>query len=180
MGYTLVTAFDHQTDEMLMKLTPSVNKIPFGRDGDREAANKVMKHHVTLIHWSKQYDMILLPKIEDIHFHPFCLFVTGSELINAEEGSTLLYFSVVPGNGFAKAKNELQHQTGLPVSDFLHITLAVDMDEQKLNSLKSDIDAAVHYPFSLQVVGLDLYHIWKPVQLKKMIRCYEGEETLNA
>lgn len=79
----------------------------------------------------------------------------------------MLRFSVSPGKGFPAMKNHIQNIMNLNLSSPLHITLAVSDDSLYLTKLKKIIDQEYTYPFEIPVTGLDLYHIWKPVILKK-------------
>ena len=58
MGYTLVTSFDKLSYEKLNYLLEhqNANKIPFDKKCNREEANKILKYHMTLVHWGKQND----------------------------------------------------------------------------------------------------------------------------
>lgn len=171
MGYTLVTVFDQKFEEQMKTLLEShnVNKIPFGRKCDRTCANQNMRYHMTLIHWAKEYDSIYLPLIDKLRFESFDLKITGTELLYAEEGSLLLYFSVMPSDGYTNAINHIEETMKTKSSSFLHITIAVSKDHEHIRDLKRIIDEQLRYPFCLKVTELDLYHIWKPVVLYRNI-----------
>lgn len=172
MGYTLVAAFDKQFEEEMEKILKEKEtiKIPFGRDCDRISANRSMKYHMTLFHWAKQYDSEYLPRVEQLRFVPFEIKVIGTELLYAEEDSLLLYFSVLPGEHYADVKEKFKQIIEAEVSSFMHITIAVSKDHQYIRNLKTIVDEHFCYPFCLKVTELNLYHIWKPVTLNKIIR----------
>ena len=147
----------------------NANKIPFGRKCDRDTANQIMKYHMTLVHWAKEYDAVFLPRVERIQFVPFKIIVTGTNMLYAEEGSLLLYFSVVPGDEFLHAMENIQNVMGMQTSSFFHITIAVSQDHPYIQRLKEVVDEQCVYPFELMVSGLDLYHIWTPTRMDKHI-----------
>jgi len=171
MGYTLVTSFDKLSYEKLNYLLEhqNANKIPFDKKCNREEANKILKYHMTLVHWGKQNDEKKLPQINKIIFTPFKIIVNRTLIVPGAYGSFMLRFSVSPGKGFPAMKNHIQNIMNLNLSSPLHITLAVSDDSLYLTKLKKIIDQEYTYPFEIPVTGLDLYHIWKPVILKKHI-----------
>ena len=66
MGHTVVAGFDKKSSEMINELMRpfNANKIPFGRNCDREAANREMDYHMTVFHWAKSIDSYYLEKIK--------------------------------------------------------------------------------------------------------------------
>lgn len=166
MGHTLVTRFTPESLEFLHRLMKpfGANKIPFGRDCDREEANSVMDYHLTLLHWAKGRDAYFLDCIRGFQPAPCQLRVTGMQVMYAEEGSWLLYFAVEPGPGFRELTAALTEKTQASCSGFLHITLAVSKDYAAIESVRGHIQGNVEFPFCLDVEGLDLYHIWRPTK----------------
>ena len=98
MGYTLVAKCGDgiflQLESLLNKSGVKSNKIPFGRDCDREAADNLLPYHMTVFHWGKAYDSLYLERIRELHFAPFRIEVTGVQVMSAEEGSSLLFFEI--------------------------------------------------------------------------------------
>lgn len=170
MGHTLVTRFDPESRAFLHNLMApfTANKIPFGRNCDREAANREMDYHLTLLHWAKTRDAYFLDCIRDFQPAPCRIWVTGMQVMCAEEGSWLLYFTVAPGPGFRELTASLSDKTQAPCPGFLHITLAVSQDYAAIEAIRGQLQRSVEFPFCLEVDGLDLYHIWRPT---KKVRC---------
>lgn len=166
MGHTLVTRFDSQSSQFLHSLMQpfNANKVPFGRDCDREAANTVLDYHVTLFHWAKNQDAYYLDCIKDIKPVPCQIQVTGTQIMRAEEGSWLLYFPVSPAQGFTDLTASVEANIHTYCSGFLHITLAVSKNREEIEAINRHIRNNVTFPFYLNVEGLDLYHIWKPTR----------------
>lgn len=164
MGHTLVTRFTPDSIRLLHQLMApfDTNKIPFGRNCDRRAANSVMDYHLTMFHWAKEQDKYYLDRIRNLKPMPCQISVTGMNLMSAKEGSWLLYFSVEPGQGFRNLSDAVEECVQNCCSSFLHITLAVSTDREELVTIKEHILQTVTFPFSLDVEGLDLYHIWRP------------------
>lgn len=172
MGYAIVTAFE---DILYKKVRNAIgnsyaNKIPFGRDCDRDKANQVLDYHVTLVNWKESQNAIYLPRTDVLHFQPCELIITGSRIKTTKDGGYLLRFDIVPGNGFSKMKSYLEKCMELPISQSLHITLAVDDDSESLRALQKKIDSRFEYPCRIKVTGWDMYHLWRPVKLTRRIR----------
>lgn len=166
MGHTVVTRFDQAGYERIYSLMKGkkANKIPYGRNCDRILANEIMDYHITMVHWAKAWDDYYLKKLADFQFVPCQVVITGTSVMCAEEGSFLLYFDVVPGTGFRCMKENLEKALQTYCSGFLHMTLAVSKDREEIERIKEQIEAEITFPFTLNVEGLDLYHIWHPVK----------------
>ena len=164
MGHTLVTRFDAEGIQIIHNILKpfSPNKIPFGRNCDRVLANAALDYHMTMFHWGKAMDSFYLDRLEHFHPLPCRLLVTGIDMLHADEGSFLLYFSVAPGEGFHEMMAALETQLNSRFSGFPHITIAVSKDWTETEALLSHILKYTTFPFHLNVEGLDLYHIWKP------------------
>lgn len=171
MGHTLVTRFEPRDCQALRAIMDGLNanKIPFGRDCDREAANSVLEYHMTMLHWAKNRDAYYLDCLKDFKPAPSQIRVTDARIMYAEEGSQLLYFTVEPGPGFGQLVRDLEDRTRSCCSRFLHITLAVSKDPGEIQAIRDHIQNAVSFPFTLNVEGLDLYHIWKPTKLVRSL-----------
>lgn len=166
MGHTLVTRFDAEGRRLLQDLIRpfGANKIPFGRDCSREDANAVLDYHLTMLHWAKQQDGYYLSRIQDLKPVPCQIRVTGTQIMYGAECSQLLYFTVEPAGRFPEMAAALEEKTGTPCSRFLHITLAVSKDPGEIEAIRAHIQKDVTFPFTLNIEGLDLYHIWKPTK----------------
>lgn len=171
MGHTLVARFDSESNDFLHSIMhgADANKIPFGRDCDRKAANEVMDYHLTLLHWAKTRDAYFLERIRDFQPATCRILVTDVQMMYAEEGSLLLYFAVRPTRSFRELTDALEEKTGAMCAGFLHITLAVSKDHGEIRKLHDRIRKSTGFPFELGIEGLDLYHIWKPT---KKVRSY--------
>ena len=87
MGHTFVTRFDQAGYERIYSLMrgKNANKIPYGRNCDRELANGILDYHITMVHWGKAQDKDYLNKLWDFQFVPCQVTVTGVSMIAAEE-----------------------------------------------------------------------------------------------
>ena len=174
MGHTLVTRFDSAGHERLQALLDGAgiagnNKIPFGRDCDRRAANEVLPYHVTVFHWAKADDARFLRALEDFRFRPCRVRVTGVEAFPAEAGSRLLMLTVAPDAGYDAMRRALEAALGRATAGFLHITLSADLDAARVEDQRAAL-ARTFRPFALDVEGLDLYHIWRPTRFVRAWR----------
>lgn len=164
MGHTIVAGFQQESTQMLYRLTQghNANKIPFGRNCDREAANRVLDYHMTLFHWGKAEDSLYLPRLEHFSSTPFELLVTGAKIRPARENSRLLYLQVQPTPSYRNLAGLLEAQLQAPTSGFLHITLAISKDLGEIRALYEDVCRRAAFPLTLTADRLDLYHIWTP------------------
>jgi len=170
MGHTLVTEFDEEGIRKISNLLSSAgirtaNKIPFGRNTDREIANSALPYHVTVTHWGKQEDDYYLENLNHFQFYPCTVKADHAAVISAAENSLLLYLEIVPDKGWQNMMNSLHEATGAADPFFLHMTISVSKNHSLIldqyNALKG------FEPFLLNVSGLALYHIWNPVKLLK-------------
>ena len=176
MGHTLVALFDTEGERKISSLVETVgqkqlpNKIPYGRDCDREKANERLPYHMTVFHWGKAMDAVYLDRLQSFQFTPCSIKVTGVSCMYAEEGSMLLYLNVEPDQGYMRLKEELECVLQSYTSGFLHITLAVSKEHDQILELKNSIEKQNGFPFRLNISSLGLYHIWKPVELVKVFK----------
>ena len=166
MGHTVVLGFDKESDAYIHELLKPyvINKIPFGRKCDRDAANKTMKHHMTLYHWPKSLDTYCLAKLNGFQSEPCQIQVSGVQIMQAEEHSWLLYFEVNPTETFLQLKTHFEEYTGFCTSGFYHITLAVSKDYEEIAKIHAHIHEIQKFPFVLSADRIDLYKIWSPTQ----------------
>ena len=167
MGHTLVARFD---DSKISAILPKgetlrLNKIPFGRNCDREKANAVLPYHMTIMHWAKEQDFIFLPRTTHIQPQSASIQVDDVHICAAECGSLMLYLQVSPSDGYHKLFDHLNSTIGLSGSDFPHITLVVDQDYQLVQTTYNHLRNTIQLPFSLDIKALELYHIWNPTVL---------------
>ncbi len=164
MGHTLVIRFDKNGNQKLRELMSpfNANKIPFGRNCDREAADAVMDYHLTMFHWPKTRDEYYLECIKNLEPVPCKILITGTRVMLAEEGSYLLYFEASPDQGYWDMAKRIEEKVNAKTSGFLHITLAVSKDAKEIEMINNYICRNVTFPFQLDAEGLDLYHIWTP------------------
>ena len=176
MGHTLVARFD---DSKIYSLLPKdevlrCNKIPFGRNCDREKANVVIPYHMTIMHWAKEQDLKALPRISFLKPIPATIRIEDLQISAAEFGSLLLYFQVGPSVGYYKLLDHVSSTIGLYEQSFPHITLAVDQDYQFIQTVYNHLKSTIQFPFSLDIKALELYHIWNPTVLVNVFPMVEN------
>lgn len=169
MGYTLVARIDDVGFEPIKNILEHemTNKIPYGRNCDREQANSNLPYHMTLFHWAKAYDEQYLHLINHLLFHPFSANATGISIQHAEEDSSLLYLSVHPNADYEAFCFEFKSLTGIALPSSLHITLAASKDHFQMEHLKRSVCESVVFPLTITITQIELYHIWQPVYLAK-------------
>ena len=169
MGHTLAAVWDRaefrRVEELLRREGHSApNKVPYGRDCDRVSANRVLPYHMTVFRWRGRYDDRFLRALEGYTFRPFEIRVTGVRLMDAEEGSSILYLTAEPGAGFSAFRSDLEARLGTEIDASLHITLGASKDQDSLVRLRQRLRTELSFPFAIAVSGLELYHIWRPVR----------------
>ena len=176
MGHTLVAGFSEHSREKLRRLLRKAGledavKIPYKRDCDRREANRVLSHHITLVHWAKEEDPVYLKRLENFRFPGRCLVrVREPAVCHAENGSLMLYLKVEPTEEFQVLLDSVSAALGTPTTRFLHITLAISRDHDKIREAYRALQAGSDFPLLLKVSCLELYHIWSPVKLVREFR----------
>ena len=168
MGHTLVFTFDEKSlcrlNDLLSLADLPLNKIPFGRDCDREVANKILPYHITAAHWAKNKDSFLLDKAKNFMLDkPFSVTVTGIKCMSAEENSTLLYFSLLRNAELNTAMHKVNNTFGECAASYPHITITAEKDLKKADAIYEKLKC-IDYPFELTVSQIELYHIWRPIK----------------
>ena len=168
MGHTLVTRFTDEGYSTIQGLLESngvknVNKIPFGRSCDRTVANSILPYHVTMAHWKKPEDKKYLAHLSAFKFSEFKITFSKTVVWRGAEGSWILALSVKPTKGFRKTEKDLRKA----FNKFFyvhkpHLTISVSKDKKEIEAQREAIKSA--FPITLDVVGLDLYKIWNPVE----------------
>lgn len=176
MGHTLVAAFSEESDRKIRELlrlsgAEKPNKVPFGRNCDRNAANKVLGYHATIFHWPKPDDEKYLSRLKDFRFRGACTVIADRVMMEpAEENSLFLYLPLRAGEGFSAMESDVHSALGSSRSRVLHVTLAISQDHAQIEALYHRIQEQQRFPITLTVTRLELYKIWTPT---KLIRVYQ-------
>lgn len=170
MGHTLVATFNENFARIISEAgIVSNNKIPFRQGCDRIAANRILPYHATLFHWDKMQDIFYLPRIEQIAFEPCFVKLSGVNIMPSAGNGSLLYLKLAPDTGFDALCKRISDATGRPTESFLHITVSVSHDPDVLEAQYKALSRSLKLPMLLRVKALELYHIWDPVRLVKVI-----------
>lgn len=167
MGHTLIAQFDgtlHARLTSALRELPA-NKIPFRKDCDRAAADRILPYHATLIHWAKEQDAVFLPRCRDLQLPP-CTLIAESVQLRGD----WLYLAVSPGQGFPALARVLSGTFGMRPPENLHITVSVTRDKARIAEQYRILRAALTLPVTLPVQSFGLYHIWNPVRPVREIR----------
>lgn len=170
MGHKLTAVFGHEVPRMI--LTAGVinnNKIPFRPQLDREAANSVMPYHTTLFQWDKEQDIFYLNKMADLTFRPCTVIAEEFSIMNSTGYSYLLFVRVSPGEGFQELCDSISAVTGRPLETYLRVSLSVSKDQKQIRQQYRALEKSIKLPIVLPVRGLEVFHIWDPVQKVRSI-----------
>lgn len=88
--HTLVVRFDEQDNAPLIcslsKMRDSdINKAPYGRNCNREVANRILPYHMTLFHWDRVKNAANSEKVKQIKHFPCEVSITEIHYMPAEE-----------------------------------------------------------------------------------------------
>ena len=177
MGHTLVATFSENIAGMVSKAGVFANnKIPYRQQCDRAAANRVLPYHATLFHWDHRQDIFYLPHIDRIRFTPCSVVAEQLSVMIGTGYSYVLFLKLRPAEGFAELCENISSVTGRPTESFLHITLSVSKDQELIAAQQKAISKLLRLPMTLQINALELYHIWDPVRLVKVLDGSEHEQ----
>lgn len=167
MGHTLVAVFgDDLTASLAMALRGhSVNKIPFGRTEKREAADRVLPYHTTLMHWAKEDDGLYLRRTKQITVRPFSFVAERPAVWRASDSEYLCVLELSLGSGAGAMQRELLRLYKKAMGRTMHITVSVSRDENDVQQVRHLLRRSLTFPHVLPVTALELYHIWEPVRL---------------
>lgn len=172
MGHTLVAVFSEDSSSKLRDLLKKAGvkdacKVPFGRHCDRAAADRKLKHHITLFHWNKKEDDVYLKRLAFLQSIPPCR-VTAVKPVHLSDNATsshIVCLKVAPSKEFSKIICTLREHLQTTPSVFLHITLDATKDTKRVQKLCSCLEKMDCFPLELEISGLELYKIWEPVKL---------------
>lgn len=163
MGHTLVTHFEDESLNTIKEFLTGVNeefsKIPYGRKCDRYYLDKVIPYHMTIASWKKERDAEYIEKLNDIHFESFVISATSVCTRIADEASTMLFLNIRPDEKYQQIAEQLNNM-GIPIKDFLHITLAISKNPFKIRRIRKSVVETAAFPITLKVDGLSLFHLW--------------------
>ena len=171
MGHTLVAVF---SDGLRAEIDAAVkgypaNKIPFGRTDDRDAADRILPYHATLLHCGRAQDAVFSAQTAQLHMPPFSLTAECAAVWRASEEEYLAVLLLRPGRGFAAMQQELHARYGAEAGNDLHITVSVSGDRALILRQRQLLEQALTFPKELPVSALELYQIWNPVRLVRRI-----------
>ena len=166
---TLVAVFSETSSIELKNLLKNAGvqnacKIPFGRDCDRVAADRILKHHITLYHWGKEEDDIYLKRLSPLQSIPPCK-VTVRPIY--WENSGIVDLKVDASEEFSKVIVIVGKYLKKAPAKPLHITLDITTDAKRTQELYHYLKNMTCFPLELEISGLELYKIWNPVKLVK-------------
>ena len=171
MGHTLVARFQERDFGAVLSAlskwngTP-VNKIPFGRDCNRDEADHILPYHMTILHWARSDDAVMLPKMKELALPSLTVIADSVHILLAEENSSLLYFKIKPTASFEQWCHMQGKALGVCFElNFLHISIAASKNAAEIKRLAQYLKRSLTFPFELHIRNMELYHIWNPVRL---------------
>lgn len=172
MGHTLIALFDGEAERIVsaagIQHIQHMNKIPVGKPCDREAANRVLPYHLTLLHWSRKEDAQYLPCAEKLRFSACTFRAEKPRILKFQNGSRLLYLPLVPERGFAELQKQISAVFHAPCDPFLHMTLAAGSADE-IDAAYRAVSRVMQKPVIMQMTALALYHIWTPTKCVRRI-----------
>ena len=174
MGYKLVTKFSENSRNKLRSLMRTIgaedaNKIPYHRGCDRIEANRILRHHITLIDWSSRDASCAdyLRRLDDFHFPSGAhieVQVQEVGLRPVEHDALMLYLKIEPTKEYKALTDQVEEVLGVRTTRSPRITLAISKDHDKIKRFYQKLCSRVELPFELTVSGVELYQRWSPVK----------------
>ncbi len=89
--------------------------------------------------------------------------------MNSTGYSYLLFVRVSPGEGFQELCDSISAVTGRPLETYLRVSLSVSKDQKQIRQQYKALEKSIKLPIVLPVRGLEVFHIWDPVQKVRSI-----------
>ena len=172
MGHTLVAVFSEESKMKLRKLLKEAGaedscKIPYRSGCDRAAANNIMEHHITLYHWAKANDAVYLERLRSLHDIDQSSVTVVKPVLLKDKESYVICLEVAASEHFSEMMCSVGKKLGMAPGNFLHITLDATRDCNRAKLIYNRLKGMKCFPFKLDIGGLVLYKIWRPVELVK-------------
>lgn len=144
-------------------------KVQFGKNVDSREEADTLPYHFTLSAWDISYEDKVINELSRIEYPKLKILINDIEIKNGKENSYVLCFSIQENEKLKllqqKIYDVLPSKNHNPNNSSFHITIHIDKDYAKINSMKEKL-LEKFVPFELEVDTFGLYEIY-PAKLVK-------------
>lgn len=183
---TFISVFNDISLEKIEHYTKKINdklcKVPFGKNVDNREETDTLPYHFTLSAWDISCEEKIIDELSKIKYPKLKILINNIEIMNGKENSFVLCFSIEKSEELkllqSKIYQMLPSEKYNPDNFNFHITIHIDKDYTKINSMKKKL-LEKFIPFKLEVDTFGLYEIYPAKlvkQFKKIINDKDYEE----
>lgn len=183
---TFISVFNDISLEKIEHYTKKINdklcKVPFGKNVDNREEADTLPYHFTLSAWDISCEEKIIDELSKIKYPKLKILINNIEIMNGKENSFVLCFSIEKSEELkllqSKIYQMLPSEKYNPDNFNFHITIHIDKDYTKINSMKKKL-LEKFIPFKLEVDTFGLYEIYPAKlvkQFKKIINDKDYEE----
>ncbi len=183
---TFISVFNDISLEKIEHYTKKINdklcKVPFGKNVDNREEADTLPYHFTLSAWDIFCEEKIIDELSKIKYPKLKILINNIEIMNGKENSFVLCFSIEKSEELkllqSKIYQMLPSEKYNPDNFNFHITIHIDKDYTKINSMKEKL-LEKFIPFKLEVDTFGLYEIYPAKlvkQFKKIINDKDYEE----
>ncbi len=181
---TFISIFDDFNLQKINHYTKEINdklcKVPFGQNvANREEVDTLPYHFTTLSAWDISYEDKVINDLSKIKYPNLKILINNIEIMNGKENSFVLYFSIEQNEELkllqSKIYQILPSEKYNPDNFKFHITIHIDKDYNKINSMKEKL-LENFIPFELNVGEFNLYEIY-PAKLVRQFKQIINDEN---
>lgn len=173
---TFISIFNKKSLEKIEYYTKQINdktcKVPFGKNVDNRVEVATLPYHFTLSAWDIFYEAKVIDELSKIEYPKLKILINDIQIMNGKENSFVLCFSIEKSKELkllqSKIYKMLPSEKYNPDNFNFHITIHIDKDCNKINSMKEKI-LKNFVSFELEVDTFGLYEIY-PAKLVKIFK----------
>lgn len=171
---TFISTFSQKSLEIIKNYTKDLNqklcKVPFGKNVDNREEADTLPFHFTLSAWDISNKDKVVFELSRIEYFKLKIKIDNIEIMNGKENSYVLYFNIEKSKELqslhSKIYQALPSEKYNPENFNFHITIHIDKDYAKINSMKQKL-LENFTPFELEVDNFALYEIYPAKIVKK-------------
>lgn len=154
------------------KIKDRLCKVPFGKNIDNREEADTLPYHFTLSAWDIYCEEKVIDDLSKIEYPKLKILINDIQIMNGKENSYVLCFIIEKSEELKLLQQRIYDV--LPSEKYnpnyfnFHITIHIDKDYDKINSMKEKL-LEKFVPFELDVDTFSLYEIY-PAKLVKIFK----------
>lgn len=164
---TFISVFNDISLEKIEHYTKEINdklcKVPFGKNVDNREEADTLPYHFTLSAWDISCEDKVIDGLSKIEYPKLKILINDIEIMNGKENSFVLYFVIEKSEELKSLQSKiyqmLPNEKYNPNNFNFHITIHIDKDYTKINSIKEKL-LEKFIPFELEADTFALYEIY--------------------